>query len=243
MEERRQPEPLRGRRKRARAIAPGWLTLFSVLIAVVLWAISTGEREFTVELRLPLSYPRLSPGLVMLESPSLASGSVSVEFRGRGAMVLIDQYFRAPSSVAWSDASPRSHGPFPIRVVHVFAAEDLRFPGAEFTTLAVSSFNPPSVEITVDRSVTRMVPVRVPADGAMPERFLWTVLDRDSVILQGAESVLDTIQFVSSIAVDPSGNLVRVPLVRLEGVRNISPSELEAALVPPVPLVGLAALR
>ena len=216
------------------------LTVLSVIIAVSLWAMAVGQREFSICLRLPVDYPELPPGLVLLSSSP--AESVLVDFRGKGVGVLVDQYLKSPSSVRPKRVSTDIGEPFPVEIRQTLSSDDLVFDGPAFNTLSVDGFEPISIEMTIDRSTSMYVPVIVVSEGPVPAEYMWAVVNTDSVLVHGAESLLMRVRGVHTAPLSPAQPPALVPLTLEEGMRVAMPSEVEAALVPPVPLVGLGSL-
>ncbi|MBN1433574.1 hypothetical protein JW921_02370 [Candidatus Fermentibacterales bacterium] len=235
------PEPGAPNPSKPRETRPIMLTLLALLISVGLWIIAIGDREFVVEMRLPVRYAQPSPDLVFLEQPDPVD-TVTVEFKGRGPAVLLDQYLRAPEAIEWRGELSSVRGRYPSSMEHAFEHSDLRFENGGLRALGATSFSPSIITRSVDRRSSRTVAVRALASGPIPGRFFWTHLSSDYVILHGAASVLDTIRFIETAPVAPAQPPIAVELRKPSGITGISLPEVEAQLVPPVSLVGLRVL-
>jgi hypothetical protein len=211
-------------------------TLLSIVFAGVLWVVAINKRTFEVVETVPVVPPALSESLVILE-PALAE-SVTITFSGTGASVLIDQLRGEPLAVDLGQAGDPQEGPYPVSVRRDLSPSDILWRGEPFASLSVSSFSPSTIILDVDRSETLSIPVKAIASGPVPARFFWTRIDRASVDVTGAASVVQALDSVRTLPVLP-GQPVQTPgFEPIQSIQGYSPASIRAWLIRPVHIVS-----
>lgn len=220
-----------------RPARPGrWLPwVFSVVLALILWITAITDRSFTVSMILPVTPPAL-PGELMLMS-DLSAESVRVDFRGTGAQVMIDQFFRLPSVISLGELDTGTGGDFPQTISYQLTGTNVSFNGPRSLVLSAEVFSPATVLLLVDRKMNRSVPVNVPSEGDIPGRFMWPVFSRYSVDVTGAATVIIAMDSIGTDPVLPGEEPVRVAIVPPQGVSGSNPRTISASYIAPVPVV------
>lgn len=209
----------------------------AVFLSVFLWGVSIEERSFTVKRELPVSGPSLPAGFMVLDRWE-GVDSVTVSFKGNGIEVLLDQLTGNPEAVRLSISIIDQAGDFPFSVSREFTAQDVVYSGGPFSRLVPESFSPSSVMLTVDRTMSRNLPVAVRTASDIPERYYWRVAQVEEVEVRGAVSVLEHLDSLSTQPVYPDSGRTVASIVRPEGIVYMSPSSITLELVPPVEVVA-----
>jgi hypothetical protein len=219
-----------------RSPAGRWLPwVFSAVLALILWITAIQDRSFTVSMTLPVTPPAL-PGELMLMG-DLSADSVRVDFRGIGALVMIDQVFRRPSVISLGEFDPGTGGDFPRTISYQLTGSNVSFNGPRSLALAAEVFTPVTVSLLVDRKMRRSIPLNVPSEGEIPGRFMWPVFSTRSVDINGAATVIIAMDSIQTDPIRPGEDPVRVALVPPQGVSGISPRTISASYITPVPVV------
>lgn len=219
-------------------IKPGILLQWSlaVVVSLILWGVSIDDRSFEVTRRLPVSPPTVPSDYMVLGG--FDGDSVKVSFIGRGTEVLIDQLFREPVSLRVSITPEEQAGTYPLSVSRTFSQGDIVFRNDPYDQLSSASFNPGSVTFTIDRTVVRNLPVSIRSASEVPERYFWSVSSHGTVEIKGAQSVVDRLDSLYTVPVEPRSTVVSAPIVKPEGVIYISPSSVTAELVVPARVIS-----
>lgn len=223
-------------------LSPRLLTVISITIAVILWIIAISDHKFTISMKLPVVYPELMDANFLILN-EVSTESVTVSFTGSGAGVLIEQYFRHPVAVTLMELTPSSGNMFPQHLTHRFQDMDIIYSGKPFYVLQSSAFNPATIDFRIDMHSSRKIPVKVLAQGSIPERYFFQSLDTDSITLFGAASVLQIMDSVSTSSVVPGDESFRVSLLLESGITGSQPENVTAALIVPKTLVRLEDIR
>ncbi|MBD3277451.1 MAG: hypothetical protein GF388_04040 [Candidatus Aegiribacteria sp.] len=207
----------------------------AVIVSLMLWVLSMSKIEFEITDRLPVARPAVPSDYIVLDG--FQTDSVRVTFRGSGIGVLTDQIMRDPLSVKVSVPVEETNQDFPVRISRDYSEEDIVFRGQDYSSLSTGSFSPPSISLTIDRSVVREIPVNVVASGEIPQRYYWSSTSPARVEVKGAESVIAGMDSCLTDAVEPNSRNSMTAIVKHEGVVYISPSSVSAELVQPVEVV------
>ncbi|MFO8183257.1 MAG: YbbR-like domain-containing protein [Candidatus Aegiribacteria sp.] len=217
---------------------PGVLLQWSlaVVVSLILWGVSIEDKPFEVNRRLPVSPPTVPSDYMVLGG--FDEDSVEVSFIGRGTEVLIDQLFREPVSLRVSITPEEQAGSYPVSVSRRFSQGDIEFRDDPYAQLSSASFSPGSVTFTIDRTVVRNLPVSVRSASEIPERYFWSISSHETVEIRGAQSIVDRLDSLYTVPVEPRSTAVSAPIVKPEGVIYISPSSVTAELVPPAQVIS-----
>lgn len=193
------------------------------------------EHHFEVTIRLPVSTLELPDDLIVLDGNT--TDSVSVKFIGRGFGVLRDQLTKSPQMVDLASPLPDQDQTYPQNRSVDLSEENVIFRGGSYTTLSVVSFVPGAVRFTLDRKISRLLPIRIASDDPIPQRYLWSVLSSSYVQVTGAASVINRLDSCYTV---PVGCGYQVPDTEIEntgGIVNINPPSVTAELVRPAAVV------
>lgn len=207
----------------------------ALVVSLMLWIAAIGEREFSVVHVLPVAPPELPAGLTVL----LPSGtdSVRVAYSGSGVSVLWDQITGRPEFIRLLYSVPTQPVEYPYAVSRGLAGEEVVFTGRTYGALGATTFSPASVSMTIDREVTRRVPVKVMSLNGLPERYYWQCPSQDSVSVTGAASLVMRIDSCRTEGIQPDVGDQTAGLLAGPGVERCYPMSVSAALVAPVPVV------
>lgn len=209
----------------------------ALFLSIILWVISIEEETFTVTMELPVSGPSLPSDFMVLEEGA-GDDTVTVTFLGSGIEVLIDQITRSPESVRLNMSVGDQGREFPVTVSSEFSREDVIYGDGPFSQLTPESFSPAAVTHTVDRTMSRELPVAVRTSSSVPERYYWLISPAEEIEIRGAVSVLENLDSLVTERVDPDSGRIVAAIVKPEGVMYISPSSITLELVPPVKVVS-----
>ncbi|MBN2587225.1 MAG: YbbR-like domain-containing protein [Candidatus Fermentibacteraceae bacterium] len=208
----------------------------AIFLSVVLWVISIEGKSFEVTMKLPVPQPALSPDFIVLEG--LEGDSVTVVFQGSGIEVLLDQLTSRPEAVRLNMTVEDQTADFPVRVSRELTEGDLIFRDSPYSRLSASTFIPGSVSLTIDRTVTRDLPIAIRTVSDLPDRYYWRSTSVETVEIKGAESVVSMLDSLYTCPVTPDSVTVNTSIVKPDGVVYISPSSITVELVPPVRVIS-----
>lgn len=208
----------------------------ALVVSLVLWVAAMGGRNFTFTLQLAVVAPDVPAEYIVLEGP--VSDSVRVTFSGEGIGGLRDQITNTPTALAWSWSQTAAGESYPHRVEHEFTSRDIRYSGGGYSDIGIVSFSPQSVTVTLDRQLTRTLPVRATATGELPARYYWAELSDDSVEVVGAATVLSEMDNCLTVPVQPETRSTGTGFTLPDGLASVHPASITVRLIPPVPVVA-----
>ncbi len=209
----------------------------SVFISLVLWGLSLSGETFTVTHTLPVVTEEPASGYTILSPRS--PDSVEVVFRGRGVGVLRDQLAARPHSIRVPVQDVLDGGgDYPRTEFIELGGQDVWWGGGDspWKTLDAGGFSPQAIEVRLDLSAERSVPVRVTSSGEMPSRYLWRLTNPDSVRVSGAASVVTAMDSCTYGPVTPGEAVSILEPEVPSGITEVQP-EVRITLVAPVPVI------
>ena len=221
-------------------VSKKWLPwLLAVLIAVLLWVQSLKGRTFQVEVTLPVETPEILSNDEYVLYIDSNSDSVTITFEGTGAGVINDQVTHHPISVSWQETITSSEDIFPLSKIHILMAQDIKYSTENYSQLEPVLFLPHSISYEIDRRLSIPLPVHITSDDSIPARFLWSNASNDSILVEGAASVILELSRFCTQAVSPGNAPVNTGFLPHKGVELYFPGEIYAELVFPSPVVVL----
>ncbi len=191
--------------------------------------------QFEIIEKLPVPAPVLSDDFIVIDYEK--QDSVSVVFAGKGLGVLRDQILRKPEILHINLALPNQEQTYPYSRSHELTENNIRFSGDRYSSLSAISFNPQAITVTIDHRISRILPVRINADGSLPERYLWPVLSNTVVQVTGARSIVNQLDSCYTGHVVSGGDRIETVIEKTDGINSINPPSVIAGLIYPVPVI------
>ncbi len=213
-----------------------WQWVLAVVISITLWIISMSDRQFEINEKLPVPALVLSDDFIVIDYER--QDSVSITFTGKGIGVLRDQILRKPEMLHINVSLPNQEQTYPYSKSLEFVENNVQFSGDRYSSLSAISFNPPVITVTIDRRISRDLPVRINTAGTVPERYLWSVLSNSLVQVTGARSIINQLDSCYTVQVRSGGECIETAIETPDGIININPSSVIAGIIYPVPVVA-----
>jgi len=162
--------------------------IFAIIFAFGLWSFVALDKNYVYRKDIKITYTNLADSFMIVDSVPM----INVSFIGRGGSLL--STWAAPPK-ARCDLKNREIG------VNVIPTSELLIP-VGFPDLRLA-FNTPSITVTIDKRITRIIKVNVPFKGALKQGYsISDVLVLDTVSITGPRNILLDQQEVSTETLD-----------------------------------------
>lgn len=215
-----------------------WQWILAVIVSVALWVVSMSDKPFEVTEKLPVTIPELPADFILLSGNR--QDSVLITFTGQGIGVLRDQIFRRPEMIRLDLPILDHEQVYPMIRFLELVEGDVQFNGNRYSNLSAISFIPHTITVTIDRRISRNLPVTVTSTGSVPARYFLSMISNYHVQVTGAESVVTLLDSCDTAPIRPDSGYSRTAIERPDGVMSIIPSSVTAELIPPVRVIAQA---
>ncbi|HEB75677.1 MAG TPA: hypothetical protein ENJ04_04945 [Nitrospirae bacterium] len=169
------------------------LKILALCLAVVLWFLISGRGVSEITLEVPIEYVNIPPGYEIVKKDR---DTVRVSLFGSEVVLRSIKPEDLRVYVDLKDAQP-AEGSYRIK------KRNIKVPPA----LTISNVTPPSVNVVIEKTVRKEVPVRpdITGEPAAGRHISEVTIKPDRVVVEGPESVLRRLTYVRTEPIDVTG--------------------------------------